>query len=133
MNEAYKNSLRRHIKTIELAERLAGRNDPELKALEARLAELNARPENTQTLDTAIPDYTGVSVKDDTSKEAKALAALVEHPEWTKTRIAEYVGCNRQSLYGMKKFKAAWDTLKQGKREIPKGQKYNGDIEAFDD
>ena len=33
------------------------------------------------------------------SKEEKALAALVGHPEWSDAQIAEHVGCSRTSLY----------------------------------
>lgn len=69
------------------------------------------------------------------SKEARALAALADHPDWTDEQIAGAAGCNRQSLYRMKKFVAAKEVLRGGKRLMPKGSKNGetGDVEAWDD
>jgi len=67
------------------------------------------------------------------SKEALALALLVEHPEWSNTRIAKEIGVNRRSLYRWPRFRAARDTLKQGKGDLPRGRKdgETGTVEAW--
>ena len=44
--------------------------------------------------------------------EAKALAVLVQHPEWNDKQIAEAAGCSRTSLYRWGKFKAAREVLR---------------------
>jgi hypothetical protein len=68
------------------------------------------------------------------SKEAKALAALTDHPDWTDEQIAEAAGCKRQSLYRMKKFTAAKRLLKGGKSDFPVGKKNRdtGTVDAWD-
>ncbi len=69
------------------------------------------------------------------SKEAKALAALADHPNWTDGQIAQAAGCDRRSLYRMKKFVAAKGMLKDGKDLMPKGRKdgQTGEVEAWDE
>jgi len=69
------------------------------------------------------------------SKEAMALALLVQHPDWTDTEIAEAVPCRRQSLYDWQRFRMARQTLKQtGKKSMPKGSKSaDGGVEAWDE
>lgn len=41
------------------------------------------------------------------SKEAMALAALADHPEWSDEQIAELAGCSRSSLYRMPRYQMA--------------------------
>jgi hypothetical protein len=67
-------------------------------------------------------------------KQARALALLYEHPEWSDGDIAERVPCNRTSLYRMEKYQAARTLLKQGRMDRSHGSKSReGDIEAWDD
>ena len=63
------------------------------------------------------------------------MAALAYHPEWSDEQIAKAAGCNRASLYRMKKFIAAKGLLKDGKGLLPKGSKNgeSGQMEAWDD
>lgn len=67
------------------------------------------------------------------SGEAKALAVLAEHPDWTDKRIAEEAGVSRTTLYRYPKFREARKLIQeQGKAALPKGyQKRDGDIEAL--
>jgi len=72
-----------------------------------------------------------------TSHEARALALLVEHPDWTDKQIAEHVPCHAKSLYRWPRFKAARNAEKQGRNDLPCGTKYpDGDgssqVEAWD-
>jgi len=46
------------------------------------------------------------------SGEARALAMLTDHPDWSDTRIAKAVGVNRTTLYDFPKFKKARALLK---------------------
>ena len=67
------------------------------------------------------------------SKEAKAIAALIDHPDWTGAEIAGAAGCSRTSLYRMPDFVRAKEILQQAKEDMPRGSK-NGDdgtIEAW--
>lgn len=65
--------------------------------------------------------------------EAKALAMLVEHSDWTDTKIAKAVGVSRTTLYNWSSFKKAKEALKQGRNKFPSGSKNgeSGDIEAW--
>ena len=74
------------------------------------------------------------SPSDSLNKEAKALAALVQHPGWTDKQIAEYAGCHVKSLYRMRKFVGARKMLRGKKRDMPRGRKTSErDVEAWDD
>jgi hypothetical protein len=65
--------------------------------------------------------------------ESKALAILVQHPDWGPSKIAEKVGCSRGHLYRMKQFQRARAALKQGKHELPLGSKtLEHEVEAWD-
>lgn len=66
--------------------------------------------------------------------EAKALAMLVEHPDWPDTKIAKAVGVNRTTLYDWPNFKKAKEALKQGQNDLAKGSKNGetGNMEAWD-
>ena len=68
------------------------------------------------------------------SGEAKAIALLVQYPEWTDTKIAETVPCSRTTLYTWPRFMAARKAKKQNSRP-PSGRKdrESGRIEAVDD
>lgn len=67
---------------------------------------------------------------DTLSKEALAVATLMENPDWPKERIAEHVGVTRSQLYKMPRFKAA---LKALKGDVPRGGREGGRIEAVGD
>ncbi len=68
------------------------------------------------------------------SKEALAIAALKDHPDWTDGKIAKAAGCNAKSLYRMKGYTTAKAALRQGGADIPRGSKSeDGTIEAWDD
>ncbi len=66
--------------------------------------------------------------------ESKALALLLEHQEWTDTRIAEECGCHRTTLYKWKKFTSARAMMKEERNSLPRGQKdaHTGDLEAWE-
>jgi hypothetical protein len=51
------------------------------------------------------------------SKEAMALAALADHPEWSDDQIAEFAGCNRSSLFRMPRYRYAREILVESRRE----------------
>jgi len=71
------------------------------------------------------------------SKEAIALATLVDHPKWTNEQIADAVGCHVKTLSSKdwKKFRAARGTLADGRKNMPRGtkNKKTGDVEAWDE
>jgi hypothetical protein len=66
--------------------------------------------------------------------EALALAMLVDHPDWSDTKIAKAIGVNRTTLYDWQNFKKAKEALKQGKNEFPKGSKNGktGNMQAWE-
>jgi len=69
-----------------------------------------------------------------TSKQARALALLLEHRDWTDKQIAEAVPCNRTTLYKWREYVAAREALKQGRQEMPRGYRdpKTGRIEAIE-
>ena len=67
-------------------------------------------------------------------KESRAMALLIEHPEWSNTKIAKEAGCSRPSLYRMSRFMAARQTQRAGRSAAaPRGSKYEGRVEAHGD
>lgn len=75
------------------------------------------------------------------SDEAKALALLVEHPDWSPADVAKAVGCSRQNLYKMKKYQTARKAMKAAAKAIPRGVvtvrnthgNKNRDLDAIDE
>jgi hypothetical protein len=68
------------------------------------------------------------------SAKARALAILVEHQDWSDTKIAKEAGINRTTLYNYPEFKAARKMQKQNKGKIPRGSKdREGNVEAIDE
>jgi len=68
------------------------------------------------------------------SAQAKALAILVEHPEWTDTRIAKAVPCSRTTLYRWPRFREARAAMKVGRASMSRGSKYTGEnVESWDE
>jgi hypothetical protein len=61
--------------------------------------------------------------KEGFSKEARALAMLVTNPEMSDTEIARRVGCNRTSLYRMRRFQGAKRARASGKQDRPRGRR----------
>lgn len=53
------------------------------------------------------------------SKEAMALAALADHPDWSDEQIAELAGCNRSSLYRMPRYVMARRMLQSSRQRFP--------------
>jgi hypothetical protein len=51
------------------------------------------------------------------SKEAMALAALADHPDWSDEQIAELAGCSRSSLYRMPRYAMARQALYRGREK----------------
>jgi AraC-like DNA-binding protein len=51
------------------------------------------------------------------SKEAMALAALADHPDWSDEQIAELAGCSRSSLYRMPRYTMARQALYRGREK----------------
>jgi hypothetical protein len=73
-----------------------------------------------------------VSQGDSLSKEARALATLKDHPDWTNAQIAEVAGCHVKTLSKWSLFKDARAAMKEGKYEVPRGTKsQEGDLEAW--
>lgn len=75
-----------------------------------------------------------LAAEDAMSKEARSIAILLHHPDWSDQQIADAAGCSRTSLYRWKKFVAARALLEQGKNRLPKGRKdaESGTVEAWD-
>ncbi len=68
------------------------------------------------------------------SGEARALAILTDHPDWTDTRIAREAGLHVKTLYKYSRYKTARGVLKQsGRAGLPRGFRTDdGDIEAYE-
>lgn len=75
------------------------------------------------------------AAKTSTSKKARALASLVDHPDWTDEQIAQAAGCHVKSLYRWKDYARARELLRRGRGNVPRGSKDSetGDVEAWDD
>lgn len=83
--------------------------------------------------DKAGDDSPAAVIAEQPSLEARALALLTDHPDWTDTRIAQVLQCNRGSLYRLDKFTAARDLLKRnGMASADRGSKADGRIEAWE-
>ncbi len=68
------------------------------------------------------------------SLDAKALSVFIEHPDWTKKKIAEHLGCNAKSLTPKRcpKLKDAIAAYK-AKPTTRRGSKdSDGNVEAWD-
>ncbi len=70
----------------------------------------------------------------DLTGESKALALLIQNPEWTKMKIASEVPCARPTLYKWPRFMKACELLESGRHDVPKGTKdrESGIVEAWD-
>ena len=81
----------------------------------------------------ALAVNSGEAKKPALSKQAKALAALVDHPDWSDEEIADAAGCHPKSLYRMQKFVDA-RALQKAMGTPPPGKKdgETGDVEAWD-
>jgi hypothetical protein len=65
--------------------------------------------------------------------ESRALAVLMNHPDWTDVRIAKELRCHRGSLYRLGGYKAARELLRQNSTDtMARGSKLNGELEAWD-
>ena len=118
---------------------------PDLYETEAELGESSDQAPEPGPLETHATEGTG-GIKPDIregqtrfdprasplKKEDMALGTLAHYPEWSDTKIADYIDCARTSLYRMERFKAARRVLKARKRDIPRGRKdgTTGTVEA---
>jgi len=68
------------------------------------------------------------------SADARALAVLAEHADWTPTQIAKKIGVSRTSLYRLPQYQKARKLLKRsGQDEVAGGTKpAEGPMEAWD-
>ncbi|HEV2293548.1 MAG TPA: helix-turn-helix domain-containing protein [Tepidisphaeraceae bacterium] len=100
-----------------------------------QLADLIEGEANAQPASPPVPSQGRASGQEAISKEAKAIALLLQHPDWSDQQIAEAAGCSRTSLYRWSKFVAARALLKKGRDRLPKGQKdaERGTTEAWDE
>jgi hypothetical protein len=68
--------------------------------------------------------------------EAKAVAVLTDHPDWTNKDIAEHIGCHPKTLSRLPLFKAARGFLKEAhKKNVARGSKWpsdGGGVDAWD-
>lgn len=85
------------------------RNESSLlaKKLEEWADDIESKAHSEQT--PATPDVAAMS------REARALAVLTEHPDWTDKQIAEAAGVNRTTLYTYSRFKQARAVLQSDK------------------
>ena len=83
---------------------------------------------------TAVLTASGISNADG-SLDERAAAAKFLHPEWTNREVAESIGCHPKTLNkpNMGKFKLAKEAIDSGREELPKGSKYNGNVDAFEE
>lgn len=68
------------------------------------------------------------------SGEARALAILTDHPDWTDKRIAEEAGVHVKTLHRYARFRTARRMVRDsGRADLPRGFKTeDGDIEAYE-
>lgn len=101
-------------------------------ALVAGLERWRASLPNAATAGEGGGDSQLAGVAEQPSLEARALAMLTDHPDWTDKRIAQALQCNRGSLYRLEKFKAARELLKRdGRASATRGCKNDGRIDAW--
>jgi len=70
---------------------------------------------------------------DDLSIDARAVSVLIENPGLSDIEVSRIVGCSRTTLYKQKNYPKARAMIRLGKKELPHGEKYNGNIDAFED
>lgn len=79
------------------------------------------------------------AAKSDVSLDARALGVFIEHPEWTKKRIADHLDCNEKSLAPTRcpKLAAAIAAHKSpidpGRRHYRGSKDAEGNLEAYED
>lgn len=64
-----------------------------------------------------LVQFVDAEPEDVVSKEAKAVAILMDHPEWSDSRIAAEVPCHRATLFTWPKFVAARKAMKSGREK----------------
>lgn len=86
--------------------------------------------EQSNLSDTGVTGNAG----DGLDGEARVLAILVQHPEWSDTMIAKEARLSRTTLYRYPRYKAARAMGRHaGKAALPKGYKTkDGELEAYD-
>jgi hypothetical protein len=57
---------------------------------------------------------------------------LTIHPDWTAGQIAEAVGCSRQHLYKLRRFRQARELLRKGRLEVRRGFRQTGRADQVD-
>lgn len=148
VSPAHADALRKRTNALEdsakRAEAMIGDDDPEPYALAAAAALADyltlwaARLPTTQDC-AAQADVSGDGDNRKPNlienKKAKALVALMTHPEWPDGAIAHAVGCHPKSLYRWPEFKLARAHIRARRNAMPRGSKdaKTGDVEAWDD
>ena len=89
-------------------------------------------PEPSDAVSSA-PDAIAEQARPALSKKAKALAVLVEHPDWTDGQIANAAGCHVKSLYRWSEYVAGRELLRKGRENAARGTKDadSRDLEAW--
>jgi hypothetical protein len=69
------------------------------------------------------------------SLDERAAAMKFLHPDWGNTQIAEAINCHPKSLNkpNMAKFKLAKRAIDSGREELPKANKYDENVDAFEE
>ena len=90
-------------------------------------------PANTETVEPKATPKRRRNAAKQPSLEARALAVLTDHPEWSDDEIANVAGCNRTSLYRLPKYTAARALLKnEGKDNALRGVKNEAGLDAWE-
>jgi len=66
------------------------------------------------------------------SPRTRALALLLEHPDWTDAKIAAAAGVHPKSLYRWPDFVRARKELRRSRADLPRGEK-SSNVEAWDE
>lgn len=72
-------------------------------------------PEEEKVKPKKLVLYVDAEPEEVLSGEAKAVAILMDHPEWSDSRIAAEVPCHRSTLYTWPKYVAARKAMKMGR------------------
>jgi hypothetical protein len=112
--------------------------DPDVLLVEIELEYTAA----LEVLDEVPPPHDATPLATEINQETHAIVLLIRQPTWALARIAEYLGVNRQTLYGWKDFREAATRLgrmkprgSQQKTSTPRrGHKTSdGQVEAYTD
>ena len=60
------------------------------------------------------------------------MTLLMQHPDWTKTRICEELELSRSAHRRWQTFNKAWSVLHESESNLPRGSVEDGRVEAVD-